>query len=257
MEFQLKSKTIVRGKIKALTGIMVGGSNSAMEIGGLSKAVIRNPVTNQPYIPGSSLKGKLRSLYEISQGKLGEKNNNVAFGPCTDIGFNGTKLFGNSPTETSKDKLSQPSRIIVRDVVLTKDSVEKLESIKLDFPYTESKTENVICRVTSTANPRTFERIPAGVEFDFEFVINTFDSSETDEKVKELSLKDQLEVLIAGMKLLQNDTIGGGGSRGNGHIAFKDVEVEYKSIETYLGKKVEEDETLSTEYKELFKDFKV
>ena len=59
---KLEKKIIISGKIIAESGIMIGGNNTAFEIGGTDKQVVRNPINKMPYVPGSSLKGKMRSL---------------------------------------------------------------------------------------------------------------------------------------------------------------------------------------------------
>ena len=88
---------------------------------------------------------------------------------------------------------------------------------KTDLPYTESKTEVAINRVTSKATPRTFERVPAGAKFKLNMVLNIFEGE------NETDLKATLEQAI---NLLQDDYLGGHGSRGYGQ-----VEIEYKEEE--------------------------
>ncbi|MFN4227892.1 MAG: type III-A CRISPR-associated RAMP protein Csm3, partial [Candidatus Ratteibacteria bacterium] len=69
----LKGKIIIKGFIEVKTGLRIGGTTTGLKIGGLDQPVIKDPL-GRPYIPGSSLKGKLRSLIEKKENvKLNEK----------------------------------------------------------------------------------------------------------------------------------------------------------------------------------------
>ena len=197
---KLLKKIIYTGNIELKTGLHIGGTNAALNIGGPDKFVVRNPLTNIPYIPGSSLKGKMRSLIELKYGTISPKNT-ATNDPTTKAG----KLFGTSP-ENNSDKTKRPSRIIVRDCELD-TSFGNFDNC--DLPYTESKTEVSIDRVTAQANPRTFERVPAGAKFKLNMVLNIFDTDNEDE------LKDTLKEAI---ELLKDDYLGGQGSRGYGQV---------------------------------------
>ena len=196
---QLVKKIKINTKIELLTGIHIGGSSDNVEIGGIDNPVIKLATKdNQPYIPGSSLKGKMRCLLEQIAGsaKVGgnDKINN---------------LFGYFQT-------NQPSKLIVRDAMLTDDSANALRNCEnLDMPYTEGKWENVIDRVKGTAeHPRQTERIPAGVSFDVEFVVNVWDDD---------NAEDLVNLLKKGINALENDYLGGSGSRGYGQIKFGEL----------------------------------
>ena len=206
---QIIKKIKITTTLELLTGLHIGGSKDNVEIGGIDNIVIRTAVKdNQPYIPGSSLKGKMRCLLE-----------QIAGSP--EIGYNTevNNLFG-SPEIKEKGQLIQenrPSKIIVRDAMLTDDSVKKLKDCEdnLDMPYTENKYENTIDRIKGTAlNPRQTERIPAGVSFDVEFVVNIWD----DDNEKAL-----IDLLKKGINALENDYLGGSGSRGYGQIRFGEL----------------------------------
>ena len=194
---KLVKKIIYTGTIELKTGLHIGGTNAALNIGGPDKFVVRNPINNIPYIPGSSLKGKMRALVEIANGETngGKPTNN----PNTKAGA----LFGVSGDNDN----SHPSRLIVRDAELDV-SDEKMFS-NTDLPYTESKTEVAIDRVTAKANPRTFERVPAGAKFKLNMVLNIFEG----EDEKELKT-----TLVQAIKLLEDDYLGGHGSRGYGQV---------------------------------------
>lgn len=221
-DMQLNKKLIISGKITALTGIAIGGTNAAMSIGGVDKGVIRNPLNNEPYIPGSSLKGKMRSLLELRDGTLGtESMGAVKNGPTNNQKFRAARLFGNAATSGTQ----RPSRVVVRDAYLDRSQIEENFFKGADLPFTEVKTEVVIDRITSRAMPRQIERVPAGAKFVFELVLNFYEGDE--ELGKEADLKDETifdqmtKDLFAAMQLLQNDYIGAAGSRGSGQIKFE------------------------------------
>lgn len=199
MNTKLIKKVIYSGNITLMTGLHIGGTNAALNIGGPDKFVVRNPISLMPYIPGSSLKGKLRSLVEIYNG---ETNNGK---PSNNMNSKAGALFG---TAGDNDK-SHPSRLIVRDAELDIDSCD---FTKTDLLYTESKTEVSIDRVTAKANPRTFERVPAGAKFKFNMVLNIFEGED------EQQLKATLAQAIA---LLHDDYLGGQGSRGYGQVKIE------------------------------------
>ncbi len=207
---QLTKKIRINTTINLITGLHIGGSGDSVEIGGIDNPVIKLATKdNQPYIPGSSLKGKMRCLLEQIAGS-------------SQVGGNATinNLFGFSRT-------NQPSKLIVRDAMLTKESAQMLRDCEnLDMPYTEGKWENVIDRVKGTAeNPRQTERIPAGVSFDVEFVINVWD----DDKAEDL-----LSLLKKGINALENDYLGGSGSRGYGQICFGELKpVELSDVNNW------------------------
>lgn len=210
---KLIKKVLVTGEIKLKTGMHIGGTNSALNIGGPDKFVVRNPITKEPYIPGSSLKGKLRSLLELSEGTI-EQDGKV-WGPTKNPEDKAGKLFG------TVGEHQQPSRLIVRDApILSK--MEEFENT--DLPFTEAKTEVSICRITSKANPRTFERVPAGARFQLNMVLNVFDED------NESELRDSLQKSI---NLLVDDYIGGHGSRGYGQIEINDLSFVEKDIAAY------------------------
>ena len=196
---KLVKKIKINTTIELLTGLHIGGSKENVQIGGIDCPVIRTAVKdNQPYIPGSSLKGKMRCLLEQIAGSTKVGGNNEI-----------NNLFGYSQT-------NQPSKLIVRDAMLTEKSADALKNCdNLDMPYTEGKWENVIDRVKGTAeHPRQTERIPAGVSFDVEFVINVWDND---------NAEDLVNLLKKGINALENDYLGGSGSRGYGQIRFGEL----------------------------------
>lgn len=199
---QLLKKIKISTTIELVTGLHIGGSSDNVEIGGIDNPVIKAAIKDrQPYIPGSSLKGKMRCLLEQVYGSAKIGGNDKING-----------LFGYSEKNI-------PSRIIVRDAYLSQESAEKLDKCdNLDMPYTEGKWENSIDRIKGTAeNPRQTERVPAGVSFVAEFIINVWD----DDKEKEL-----ITLFEEGVKALENDYLGGNGTRGYGQIRFGKLQYE-------------------------------
>lgn len=199
---KLTKKIKIQTTITLVTGLHIGGSKENVEIGGIDLPVIKLAIkNNEPYIPGSSLKGKMRCLLEQIKGadKVGK-----------DAEVN--SLFGITESKNLHTE-NRPSKLIVRDAMLTDDSRKALRaSIHLDMPYTEGKWENTINRVKGVAeHPRQTERVPAGAQFNAEFVINIWD----DDKEEDL-----LALFEKGIRLLENDYLGGSGSRGYGQIKF-------------------------------------
>lgn len=201
---KLLKKIIAKSTIELISGLHIGGNSENIEIGGIDNPVIKAAFkNNQPYIPGSSIRGKMRCLLE-------QINGAAEVGGNEDV----NKLFGYSNKKIR-------SRLIVRDAYICDEDIKKLsDNDTLDLPYTEIKFENSIDRVSGTANnPRQTERIPAGVHFNAEFIINVW-SDDDDKQLKELFER--------GIEALKNDYLGGSGSRGYGQIRFS--EIVYKEI---------------------------
>lgn len=246
---KLSKKIFIIGNIKALTGLHIGGNSIGMAIGGADKVVVRNPLTNEPYIPGSSIRGKMRSLLERARGN--EHDNPVEGGFSLKpgkleamAGINSNtllgQLFGVSAAESNK----QPTRLLVRDAHLTKISKKQLENApNTDMPMTEVKTEVNIDRITSAANPRQFERVPAGAEFHFEMILTLM---EGDDETKFLNL------LREGLELVKNDSLGGHGSRGYGAVEFSITTLQERTMQHY--QKGEAATDLKDELKTLFEN---
>lgn len=215
-QLMLYGRMIITGNIEVKTGLHIGATESMFAIGKKDKGVIANPINGQPYIPGSSLRGKLRSLSEKYQGKVkGQKIHQGEIHACDQPDCSICLLYGRTATE----KGGSLTRLIVRDVQLLDKSAERLSSARTDLPFTEIKTEVAIDRVTSQANPRTIERVPAGAVFGpMELVISFFSPGD-------ISL---LDLLLDGMALLQDDYLGGHGSRGYGKVEFTDLNVVLK-----------------------------
>ena len=223
------------GEIELLSGLHIGGGDDTMKIGGIDNGVIKDINTDKPYIPGSSLKGKMRSLLEWGIGVVNlkrnkdneygqpltsshiwqkDKNNNFIKDKFVDPAFEDTKLLQKSQTLLKlfgdKDGEHGITRISVGDCYLTKEMREKDENDEIKF--SEAKYENVINRQTGTAeHPRQTERVPAGVRFDFDIRVKILPGDDKDEFKK---------MIERGLELIESDYLGGSGSRGYGRVRF-------------------------------------
>lgn len=205
--WKLRGHRRITGQIEVITGLRVGAGQDTMEISGLDNPIIRNPVTGDPYIPGSSLKGKMRSLMEWYKGKLDPDGKPYS---TKDPNCPITRVFGGP---ASQDFQIGPTRLLVRDAHLSRESRGQFER---GVPITEVKHENSINRLTAMANPRPMERVVPGVKFDFEIVyriLDTDDGGETDRKYFD-------EIVLTALALVEADCLGSAGSRGCGKVKF-------------------------------------
>lgn len=216
------AKIQITGNIEVVTGMHIGGSGAFAAIGAVDSPVIKDIRTNHPMIPGSSLKGKMRTLLAK------QYNDTFANKPDDDCDLL-TRLFGSA----KKDKVHR-SRVIISDMFL--ENSEELRAHGLQS-MTEVKFENTINRATSVANPRQIERAVRGSLFGLDIMYEVEDDTQIVEDIK---------ILAEGMKLLQYDYIGGNGSRGYGKIRFNDLKAE-----TVIG---DVDESIIDQCNELLKE---
>ena len=242
---QLQGKIFLQGTINALTGLHIGGNSGELDIGGIDNPVIRNAFNRQPYIPGSSLRGKMRGLLDRHFNNPLEKRvgRDVRVHECeTPTDYNECpvcQVFGVAPIRQLRGK-TMPTRVIVRDAFLTPESLEALDRADTDTDFTEIKTEVAIDRITSAATPRQQERVPAGAIFGpFQIVHSLYTQDQND-------WSDQLEnelqffdTVLKGMELLEDDYLGGAGSRGSGQVAFEHLTMVFKSRECYENADIE------------------
>lgn len=214
---KLLGKLIITGSIEALTGLAIGGSKTDVAIGGIDNNVIKD-AEGVPYIPGSSLKGKIRSLLELKEEKS----------KVCDCGNHSCKIctiFGT----TARENEAGPTRLYVRDAYLNekvKLQMERKEGRfeELELTYTEGKWENTINRLTSkAAHPRQQERVPAGAVFDFQMIYNIL-------SIQDIEFFN--EVMLS-LELLEDDYLGGNGSRGYGRVQFQNLSILLKTIQDY------------------------
>ena len=198
-------KLEITGTLEVLTGMHIGGSSAFAAIGAVDSPVVRDTFSDQPMIPGSSLKGKMRAL-------LAQKYNDRKHLPdsysCEDDDPRILRLFG-----SAKKNQIQRSRVLFRDMMLS--NMKELREYGLNSA-TEVKFENTISRMTAISNPRQIERVIPRTKFDLSIVYNV---QEADEVIPDLQL------LAEGMQLLGFDYLGGHGSRGYGKVKFSDLQL--------------------------------
>lgn len=217
------------GRLELVTGLHIGSGNNEMHIGGTDNPVIKNPITQEPYIPGSSLKGKIRSLLEwklgvVSQteGKpLGFRDIGRVSESEREAAKNLLRLFGGAPEGASQDmQLVEeigPTRLSFWDCPLTRSWVEEMS--RRNLLLTETKMENMIDRIRGVAeHPRNTERVPAGATFDFALTLRVHDG------------EDLLATVYEGLKLLELTGLGGSGSRGYGKIRFAELKLDGEDV---------------------------
>jgi len=220
---RLTGVLVLSSLIHCDTGLRIGAAESTIAIGGLDNPVIRDPLTGEPYIPGSSLKGKMRSLlerrYELSQ-TWAIARGRVHVHVCeTQANYERCPvcpLFGVAAPQNARWFCL--ARLRVPDVFLEEGSRRALAERATDLPFTEVKTEVAIDRLTSAAVPRPMERVPAGAQFGpAQFILFNYEGDEP---------RQNLGRLLEGMELLEADYLGSSGSRGSGRISFREIRLE-------------------------------
>ncbi len=215
------------GEIELLTGLHIGGGDADMRIGGIDNSVIKHPVTQEPYIPGSSIKGKMRSLLEWELGVVSETkgkplsyehiNNQNLTDDQRSSAKDILRLFGGAPDGSDNTDLVEeigPTRLAFWDCGLCPEWVQEIREENLLL--TEAKMENSIDRIRGVAeNPRQTERVPAGAKFTFKLTMREHDTNE-----------DLMDVVLKGLRLIAMTGLGGSGSRGYGKVKFNDLKCE-------------------------------
>ena len=224
-ELKLIGKLILEAEMTCETGLHVGAGKGSLEIGGSDNPVAKDAF-GRPYVPGSSLRGKIRSLLEQSSGLAvpaelvflsRRKGQEVRIHQSDRADDEICLLFGRSPGrmervqgETLETSQATPARLAVFDAPLDVESITPQMRENLDDELTEVKNENAIDRITSQANPRTIERVPAGARFHTRLVMDVLCEEDAP-----LFLR-----VLEGLRLLEDDALGGGGSRGSGRVSF-------------------------------------
>lgn len=217
------------GILELVTGLHIGSGNTEMHIGGTDNPVIKHPKTQEPYIPGSSIKGKIRSLLEWRLGVVGSTDGKpLGFGHLVQIpeevrteAGNLLRLFGGAPEGASADQTLVekigPTRLAFWDCPLTRDWVDELN--RRNLLLTETKMENMIDRIRGVAeHPRNTERVPAGAQFEFALTIRVHDH------------EDLTPMVYEGLKLLELTGLGGSGSRGYGKVQFTSLSLDGQDV---------------------------
>lgn len=211
---KLKKIKVIKGRIFCETGLHIGGSQDEIEIGGVDLPVIKHLITKEPYIPGSSLKGKMRSTLERKYDKVTNKGEPCGCGKedCLIC-----RVFG--PHKNTSHSLG-PTRILVRDSKLSQETRNEYKelAVKGGVLPLENKTENIINRLKGTAeHPRSLERVPAGSKFDMEIAVQIFEGDNE---------QDIIDFIKEGLLLVQETYLGGFGSRGSGKVKFQDLTID-------------------------------
>lgn len=215
-----KENFVIKGELVCETGLHIGGANDAINIGGADSIIIRDSVSDLPFIPGSSLKGKLRSLLELNDKKSIQSVLEKKGKSSTDEDSIAVKIFGISSDK--KNNLKYPTRLIVRDSFPTEESIKLWEKQEEVVRGSELKWENTIDRITSRAKPRSLERIPKGSSFIFEFIFSVYEEDE-----------NNLMGLFEAMRLLEDNYLGGSGSRGYGKVKFANISITKRGQDYY------------------------
>lgn len=231
-------KLILEGEIHCQTGLHIGAGKGSLEIGGADNPVVKDAF-GIPYIPGSSLRGRLRSLLEqtlglavpseliyLSKRKGQEVRIHQSDRPDDEICI----LFGRNPGrvervsgEAVESPRATPARLTIYDAPLVVESITPQMRENLDDELTEVKSENAVDRITSQANPRTLERVPSGARFRFRMVLDVLCEED----------KPLLARLAEALRLLEDDALGGGGSRGNGRVSFSGLNLAWRGKDYY------------------------
>ncbi len=237
-ELKLIGKLVLEGELHCETGLHVGAGKGSLEIGGSDNPVVKDAF-GRPYVPGSSLRGKMRCLLEQSSGmavpaelvylskrKGQEVRIHQSDRPDDDICL----LFGRSPGRMEKvagealeSTQATPARLAVYDAPLVPESITAQMRENLDDELTEVKSENAIDRITSQANPRTLERVPAGARFRVRLVMDVL--CEEDAPL--------FGRVLESLRLLEDDALGGGGSRGSGRVSFGALKLTWRGRNYY------------------------
>jgi len=226
---QLTAIRKMEGVLELVTGLHIGSGNTEMHIGGTDNPVIKHPKTGEPYIPGSSIKGKIRSLLEWRLGVVGiTEGKPLGFGHIGGVpadvlaeAKNLLKLFGGAPEGGGSDQALVeeigPTRLAFWDCSLTRDWVEEMN--RRNLLLTETKMENMIDRIRGVAeHPRNTERVPAGAKFEFALTIRVHDG------------EDLTPMVFEGLKLLELTGLGGSGSRGYGKVRFASLTLDQHNV---------------------------
>lgn len=222
--------------IELLTGLHIGGGDADMHIGGIDNSVIKHPVTQEPYIPGSSIKGKMRSLLEwelgvvqITNGKpLGYNHlDAISDGDKKEAAKALLKLFGAAPESSGNETLVKeigPTRLAFWDCQL--DEQWKKDMRGKNLLFTEAKMENSIDRIRGVAeNPRQTERVPAGAKFQFRLTLRIHnDRIHNDDG-------ELMNTILKGLRLIELSGLGGSGSRGYGKVKFNDLKCDEEPLD--------------------------
>lgn len=216
---KLAKKIFIEGSVIARSGLHIGGADTGLGLGGADQLVARGPDA-RPYLPGSTLKGRMRSLLERATGRV-RLQGGLAL-PCACGNCDVCRVFGRATDESDRPGPCA-ARLLVRDGALT-NADEVLRARSADLPYTEVKTEIAVDRITSRAVPRHIERVPAGARFALRLALTVHEGDD------EGAL---LRAILEALQLVQDDALGGHGSRGYGEVAIEVTRITARDRAAY------------------------
>lgn len=234
----LIGKLMLDGEMICETGLHIGAGKGSLDLGGADNPVVKDAF-GRPYVPGSSLRGKMRSLLEQAAGLVSptdlvylsrRRGQEVRIHQSDDAGDEICLLFGRNPGRVDRvsgdamePKTATPARLTAYDAPLDLDSITAQMRENLDDELTEVKSENAIDRVTAQSNARTLERVPAGARFKVRLVLDILCAED----------RELVAPLVQGLRLLEDDALGGGGSRGSGRVRFSGWKVSWRNKAYY------------------------
>ncbi len=238
---KIKNYKVITGQIECVTGLHIGGSADQIDIGGVDLPIIKHPINGEPYIPGSSLKGKIRSQLEkrsmdellnrietelakstdVKKKKdLSQAKSQLNSGEPCGCGIKGCLICAVFGAHKNTNHQLGSTRILVRDAKLSDETKKEYSDMMASSgaSYIEKKVENIVNRKTGTAeHPRSQERVPSGARFDFEIVLQIADND------NESALIDFVK---KGLKEVEMTYLGGYGSRGSGQVKFDRLKLD-------------------------------
>lgn len=230
---------VLEGELEVITGLCIGGIKESIEIGGVDNIVQstideKDPTKKIPFVPGSSVKGKIRSLLDLTyaediSGSRKPSNEYIKIGdntikyPKNGRGALIPVVFG-VPAEEGKH--FSRSRLICRDFMPTEETKKWWDDNPNIVDGTEVKAENTVNRLTSAANPRFFERVPPRSKFKVELILSIYEGDDE---------KEMLSLLFEGLKMLEDSYLGGLGTRGSGKVKLVNLKMHERTIKYYEG----------------------
>lgn len=243
-KLRLIGKLILEGELICSTGLHIGAGKGSLDLGGADNPVVKDAY-GRPYVPGSSLRGRLRSLLEQAAGLTSpadlvflsrRRGQEVRIHQSDQPGDEICLLFGRNPGRMERvsgdafeSATATPARLTVFDAPLDLDSITAQMRENLDDELTEVKSENAIDRITCQANARTLERVPAGAKFKLRLVVDLLCEED----------RELLARVAEGLRLLEDDTLGAGGSRGSGRVQFANWKAVWRSRGYYAAGEAE------------------
>jgi len=219
---KLRERLIISGTLEAVTPLHIGSGKPELEIGQVDMPILKDP-NGQPYIPGSSLKGRTRAEAErIAR----EKGMEVCTPP------NVKTMCGTLKRNSNPEEFCICCRIFG-----TAGDVSVASKVKFRDAYPLGKVESMLER-TGIAIDRekgtvargalyTIEAVPAGVKFNLEIVADNL-------------ADDELRLLLAALRSVEDSALGGSSSRGFGKVKINIDEVCRRTAGYYLGEEEEQ-----------------